>query len=679
MKTHDAYCSVRRPAGIRAGWTALFLFLLLSAPVWSKTQSFHVLDEKYPKPWIVTYAWESVSVSGASNAGPGATAFPAPHAPIKEATEIPPPDIDGPETARVNTKVKFEADSDYDPLDAHEFQWYFGDGTLSDWDDDNEEISHTYRALGTFGVRVREVCPLGLFASRWSDEFEITIVSGGPDLVASNLTIGLANARPGDQVCMTWRETSLYEATTAMHATGLYISTDSTIGSNDLLLAEPTRVAPMAAGNPIDLSCTAIIPDLPTGSYYIGAIVDSGGEVAEYDESNSFLFGGTLTIDNDPDLVAYGTAINPTWVEPGGGFFVVSAVTNGSADPAPGSWMCIYLSTDMIIDSSDTLVAAGFRSPPLNAYSRADSTQLATVPPYMPEGAYYVGVRVDVDNAIVERSEANNTTILGQQLLVGRSDLQFANGFFDPRSVVPGRTVSAQTTVVNNGLTTAPASWMQFYLSTDDQITTGDFPIHDGILVPAIPPGGWYTVEAQPPIPANMPPGSYYLGAYFDFVNSATERNEQNNAGVLGPGALVVLGPPDLTIQGFDFTPQLVHPGDGLRLTGSIVNASGAPTERGFWAEFFISPNPGLAPPTQMLIESIYVPALGTGESYPLAGITRRVYGTVAPGEYTLGLIVDRLNEVAESNESNNMACVTTKRLYVREKMSGVLKWSLYK
>jgi hypothetical protein len=662
MKTHDAFCSVRRRAGIRAGWTALLLFLLLSAPVGS------------------TYALESVSVSGASNAGPGtsATALPVARAIIREAVEIPPPDIDGPETARIYTEVEFEAHSDYDPLDAHEFQWYFGDGEFSDWDDNNEEISHTYNSLGTFGVRVREVCPLGLFASDWSDEFEITIVSLGPDLVASDSTIGLANARPGDPLYVAWRETSLYEDTSAMHTTGLYISTDSTIGSDDLLLAEPIRVAPVAADNPIDLSCTVNVPDLPSGLYYIGVIVDTWGEVAEYDESNSFTFGGTLTIDNDPDLAPYGTAISTTWAEPGGSFFVGSGVINWSPDPAPGSWVCIYLSTDTIIDSNDTPVVAGFRSPLLNAYSWADSIQLATVPPYMPEGRYYVGVLVDVDNAIVERNETNNTIILGQRFLVGRPDLQFANGSFGPGSVVQGQTVSARTTVVNNGLTTAPATWMLFHLSTDDQITTGDFPIHKRIHVPAIPSGGRYTVVAQPLIPADMPPGSYYLGAYFDFVNSAAERNEQNNAGVLGSRPLVVMAPTDLTIQGFDFAPQLVHPGDELHLTGSIVNL-GAPTETGFWAEFFISPNPSLAPPTQVLCESIYVPALGAGQSYSLAGITRRVSGAVAPGEYALGLVVDRPNEVVESNESNNMACVTTKRLYVRQKLSGALKWSLYK
>lgn len=81
---------------------------------------------------------------------------------------------DGPASAQVGEQVSFQSEG-HDPLDVHEWQWEFRDGVRSDWDDDDEKVSHTYTVPGTYRVRAREQCPLKLFRSGWSDSHTITI------------------------------------------------------------------------------------------------------------------------------------------------------------------------------------------------------------------------------------------------------------------------------------------------------------------------------------------------------------------------------------------------------------------------------------------------------------------------------------------------------------------------
>ena len=90
-----------------------------------------------------------------------------------------PDEPDGPKWSYVGTKVEFETQGT-DPLDVHEYQWDFGDGTISEWDDGDESIDHQYKSPEFYKVKVREQCPLKLFRSGWSEEKKITIIDRKP-------------------------------------------------------------------------------------------------------------------------------------------------------------------------------------------------------------------------------------------------------------------------------------------------------------------------------------------------------------------------------------------------------------------------------------------------------------------------------------------------------------------
>ena len=93
---------------------------------------------------------------------------------------VPPPDDpEGPSTGMVGQKLTYKTEGN-DPLGYHEFQFDWGDGTTGGWKE-NEKQSHTYQYEGTFKIRARERCPLGLFLTGWSGSKTVTIAGNVAD------------------------------------------------------------------------------------------------------------------------------------------------------------------------------------------------------------------------------------------------------------------------------------------------------------------------------------------------------------------------------------------------------------------------------------------------------------------------------------------------------------------
>ena len=76
-------------------------------------------------------------------------------------------------------------------------------------------------------------------------------------------------------------------ATAASSTTGIYLSTDATITTNDTLLTTVATPS-LTAGQSDSEGTTLSFPtNLTPGIYYIGALADSGGQIAEGSESNN--------------------------------------------------------------------------------------------------------------------------------------------------------------------------------------------------------------------------------------------------------------------------------------------------------------------------------------------------------------------------------------------------------
>lgn len=501
-----------------------------------------------------------------------------------------------------------------------------------------------------------------------------------PDLVlGSGATFSPDRILSGGALTVAWRELCLFHDVATTHVTTVYLTPDTTISPDDVRLIDARVVPPIVANQFVDIVETAILPaQVPSGDYRIAIVLDDRNDVDEFDERNTYFIDGTLTVEALPDLTVLDGSFTPDGLAPGESLTVRATVANIGGAAAPSVWAHVYLSTDTFIDGTDYPLITGIVVPQLGSTGQYELDRTAFVPPGFPERHYVVGIELDVGNAVYEANEANNAVALPQILTVGRPDLYVSSGRIDPAIVHAGQAFSVQATVLNGGLRPARPSWIHVYLSPDAVITASDMLLVAGLRSPELAPGETATVNATPSIPAGTALGSYYVGMIVDFAEEVVESNEANNAGPIGSTTLLLTTPPDLSADHLDFGPRVLNGGDPIAIAGFIRNATGAPTAGSCWVEFFVSPNPDFSEPRRFLCDSVKLPALGVGGSFSLASLQRTVYSDIPAGEYTFGVVIDRLQEVAESNEMNNTAWVSTHRLYIGQRPTGVPRWQSY-
>jgi hypothetical protein len=135
---------------------------------------------------------------------------------------------------------------------------------------------------------------------------------------------------------------------------------------------------------------------------------------------------------------------------------------------------------------------------------------------------------------------------------------------------------------------------------------------------------------------------------------------------LIGPGTVPTPTPtplplPDLRIERGDFgpaAPTRLQPGGPITLGAFVENLGQA--SGGFWLEFWGSRTGGLTLDA-LIASSQYIPGLATLGSYPFEG--SRSLSSLPDGLYSVVMVVDRPNRVAEWNEGNNRFVVPNKRI----------------
>jgi hypothetical protein len=92
-----------------------------------------------------------------------------------------------------------------------------------------------------------------------------------------------------------------------------------------------------------------------------------------------------------------------------------------------------------------------------------------------------------------------------------------------------GKSIPIAGTVKNQGRTGASGSTVGFFLSKDRTIKPGQDRLLGSLKVQPAPAGASVKAATRVKIPANVAPGTYYLGAVADFSRSVVEAVEDNN------------------------------------------------------------------------------------------------------------------------------------------------------
>ena len=442
----------------------------------------------------------------------------------------------------------------------------------------------------------------------------------------------------------------------------VFLSTDATVTASDVSLGF-RAVAGLAPGATNTSQGSLVVPiGIAAGDYFVGAIVDAGLAVPEENEADNVLVAaGTLrvTVPPRPDLVPQSLAFTPSTADTtlGTTIAVSGGLSNLGVVPSIPARVGVYLSGNNVISTSDVLL--GFADVPALAVGASTAVSLSVpVPVGVSAGTYYLGLHADDTATQLELSEANNALVAPGLLDVIASplpmpDLVVHAASFTPSMLLPGAPVQVVNEVRNQGTLSAGTFQVGIYLSTDDVIATDDLRI-GARTVFQLGIGFGSASSAPFVVPSTLAPGTYYLGVVADDLAQVAESLEANNA-LRASGTLVVQTPgvpePDLLVLSTSFTPSSAAAGSQLQLSASVRNA-GDLAAGAFRVALYASTD-ALVDTQDVLLGTLELGGLAPNQDF-VGTFGAVLPAALAPGQYTVGALVDDLAAVSESDEANN-------------------------
>ncbi len=367
------------------------------------------------------------------------------------------------------------------------------------------------------------------------------------------------------------------------------------------------------------------------------------------------------------DLVADSVSVDPTSVEAGDTVEVDWAGHVGGSGTVGGPFTVgFYLSTDNNITTGDVLLGQTTESSaqsPSDTFGQASPGRMLTIPGGTANGTYYLGMIVDSAGVISESNEANN--VAWAQLTVAPAaatiDLVADSVSTSTTSVAAGGSfqIAYAGHATGSGTIGGPFS-LGFYLSDSAHKIAADVLLAQRVGAWATTGGDTFGATAfTVNVPPSTPAGTYLLGFWVDDTNVVTEPNESNNKTY--HLSLVVTngggGQANLTAMPCSVTPINAQAGGQVTVNWRAFNTGDAGTGQFRWGIYLSSDatiTPGSDTRLRQQNEANWPAGHDSGDRQTSVTLT----GGLADGLYYIGLVLDDLAAVAESNESDN-SCST--------------------
>ena len=233
----------------------------------------------------------------------------------------------------------------------------------------------------------------------------------GPDLAIASVTV-TGPLASGGSFSVTDVTKNQGSGPSDSSSTRFYFSLNATLDASDTPLGS-RPVATLAAGAQQSGSTSLVLPSgLAGGSYYLLAVADGDGVVAETSESNNVW---PAVIKVGPDLTV-ASLIVPRQAAAGATISVTDQTKNLGA-PVGGSTTSFYLTTDFVLDGSDVLLGSRAVSPLASGAVSAGTTSV-TLPAGLAAGHYYIFAMADAPGTTSEAVETNNTILVSIDVTV---------------------------------------------------------------------------------------------------------------------------------------------------------------------------------------------------------------------------------------------------------------------
>ncbi len=280
--------------------------------------------------------------------------------------------------------------------------------------DDQEGIRNLYGPTGPV---------VNVMASHWKRTSTSASAPSRP------VTAPASPVTAGTTVTFEWTEENAGSASATFNI-GFYLSPDPDIATSDTLLGSNTG-STLPAGDSATFTRTLTIPEnTPTGTYYLGCVLDYDDRLAESDETdNAFLPCTSTTVVGGADLSPSVAGV-PAVVVPGESLTLATSVINGGGDPAAPSRMGLYLSNTGLCGGGETLLAARpIATLPGGGVDVADL--VVPIPPGTPVGSgQWLCAVADDQAAVAELDETNNATATPVQVVACLQAADCDDGLF---------------------------------------------------------------------------------------------------------------------------------------------------------------------------------------------------------------------------------------------------------
>jgi len=421
----------------------------------------------------------------------------------------------------------------------------------------------------------------------------------------------------------------------AASVTHYYLSFNGTLEINDDVLLGRREVSALAPGQTSVGTTTLTVPDgIATGNWYVIAVADGGGSIAETVEGNNTLVQ-TLRIGPDLDVTALTL---PTGAGAGETITATDTVRNQGGGMAAASATHYFLSSNLTLDGADTPI--GSRSlPALEAGASNNGSVMLSIPSDQAAGTWYVIAVSDGANEVPETSEINNTFVLSIQI---GPDLDIT-ALSVPASAGAGGAITVTDTTKNRGAGQAPASVTRYVLSTDT-VVGGDIPL-GAREVPALAADASDTGSAALTLPDDTPTGSYYIIAVADGDGAIGETYETNNIQAMG----IRVGA-DLVVSSMS-GPSVIGAGQSMTVSETTKNQGGG-SAAATLTRYFLSAD-SLFDASDEPLNARDVPVLAAGQS-SIASVSLAIPAGTGSGTWYVIAVADAGQALSETYETNN-------------------------
>ena len=448
--------------------------------------------------------------------------------------------------------------------------------------------------------------------------------------------------------------------------TDYFLSIDDTLNLDlDVPIYSPsdeilkTPIEPLEFGETFNTPNVDIhIPSyMEEGNYYLLLRVDCDNFVSPESSEDNNVFAVPIFINNpEPDFIIQNTEVQDTITYIDSTLIVSFEVANiGEVLSNPTS-LNIYISTDTLIDENDINLTNYAQN--LTSILPDENISFENINITIPEielGNYYLLLFADTDSIISENNEDNNLSYFSFIVRDSLSDLNILNETINNTNIFLGENVEISFDIENIGGVFADSTSLSFYISEDENLDLETDILLTNIHIDTLQIDSILNFNDIFIDLSSILVGEYYIFGIADVNNLINELDETNNQfSFIINIEEEVLELVDLNLKNTLIAPNALNVGQTFYASAEIENLGNVPTNPSL-LKYYLSDNFTLEVSSDILLGETVVPSINANGIFYIINEPVLIPETIEAGDYYILFSVDTENEIAETNEDNNL------------------------